>query len=842
MKNVFTCRSIGSLSGVCGLLLLSSPLLFGETENLLRSNPGFEEGTTGWSFEKDSVMSQISAEAARVGGFGLRISDDSAELGSAVNSERVPVVAGRGYRLFFWNRVISGSGLGVYLRFYDANGRATSAGEFAVFIPPGRKGWKRFDLVGLASKDAATVEVQVRSWGSSKVVADFDEFFLESFAVEAKPPWVPSYKISPDDKSRLTEADVVGPDGVVYPSWRLAGVPGGIPQVPTVVGPDFFEKLEDQDVSARLREAIAEAVKRGGGAIELPAGKFYLDEPVILRDSGIVVRGAGREKTHLTFRGRIPYGEVRLFNWSETGEQTGPGGVVEIQANPKDLAGLRVKAGGRMLKEIYRGANVKAWGNRFILRFTGSELLSQLGAGEHELQVTATYGNGDHFSKSLKVKLSSEPVLLISPGESGIFAMVGPGRLGKEIALQEDGHRGSRKLRLMAGHDLKAGDRLQIEAPETERWNREVGNICTSQRFRVNQYEVTAADGEWITLNQPLRLTFLVEDGSFVQKVAFLERSGIEDLTLEQEQITKGPSGKKIEGVNWYPMEDFWSDGVTSSYAWGCWMRGVRVVNAGRNPIYLTRSKFCEVRDSEADGALFKGGGGTGYVGFERSFDCLMDAVVTHNMRHAPDLQWGAAGNVIRNGRFYGSDGQWHAGWTNENLFEGNLITASLTDKENGGYGFGLFASGPSSPLHGPQGPRNVAYRNDIISPKDGLHMMGGNEGWIIAYNRFRITEGRAVYGKEKSFDHIIRNNTFIIKKVTQPAVLFDWPDCTGIELLGNLFYGPVREISGFLGLGALGRDEGNRVLPYDKEAPMPKPPVESIFEWQRSTPPAVPK
>jgi hypothetical protein len=155
---------------------------------------------------------------------------------------------------------------------------------------------------------------------------------------------------------------------------------------------------------------------------------------------------------------------------------------------------------------------------------------------------------------------------------------------------------------------------------------------------------------------------------------------------------------------------------------------------------------------------------------------------------------------------------------------------------KNNGYGYGLFATGPSDPIHGPEGPRNVVYHNDIVSPKDGLRMMGGNEAWIIAYNRFHIADGFAVYGKEKSFDHIIRDNVFMIQRVAGSAVHFDSPDCVGIELIGNSFFGSVRKISGFRnGVGALAREENNRVLPYDANAPMPTPPAESIFEWQRS-------
>ncbi len=819
--------------------LLSAALAWGEASPVLLVNPDFEKGDTGWNFAGDSSMSVLSGEAAHSGNQGLRVSDDSDKAGSSVASERFAVIPGTTYRLTFWGRTVSGGGLGVYVRYYDPSQAKPVSAEHAD-LSSKQSAWKQFTLDTVAPPNATVAEIWIHSYGPGRVVADLDDFTFEPATTAAQPPWPPSYKLSPNDVSRLTAADVVGPDGLVYPSWRLTGVPGGIPQIAAVVGPDFFKGLENQDISARLREAIKQAVAKGGGAVELPAGSFFLDRTLVIRDSGIVLRGAGRDQTKLTFRDHIPYGTVRFFDWSEEGEKIGPGGVMEIQANPKNLATLRLEAGGKKIKEALRSVEGKGWGNRFALRFTGAELLEQLGPGRHDLVAIATYENGDHFSQPLSLQVAPDLTTQISPDQHGAIVLVGSGKLGREVLLAKDGLRGDLKLQLPSGHGFQPGDRLVLDAPITERWNKLVGNVAKASHFRLCQYQVVAVGENWITLNQPLRIEFPVIDGSFVQKTGFIERSGIEDLTIVQQPIPADPAEKKPESLKyWYPVEDLWTDGATASYAWGCWFRGVRVLTAGRNPLYLTRSKFCEIRDCEADDSLFKGGGGTGYVGLERSFDCLMDSVVTRNMRHAPDLQWGSSGNVIRNGHFQGSDAQWHAGWTNENLLEGNLITSDERDMaNNNGYGYGLFSTGPGDPLHGPEGPRNVVYHNDVASPKDGLHMNGGNEAWIVAYNRFRITEGLAVYGKEKSFDHIIRDNTFIIGKTAALAVQFDSPDCVGVELYNNSFYGPVGRIAGFLNcLGEFARDENNRVFPYDASAPLPKPPVESIFEWQRANP-----
>lgn len=84
-----------------------------------------------------------------------------------------------------------------------------------------------------------------------------------------------------------------------------------------------------------------------------------------------------------------------------------------------------------------------------------------------------------------------------------------------------------------------------------------------------------------------------------------------------------------------------------------------------RSPSDLRRNgQNCAILDCEFDDSFYHGVGGTAYAGWEVAYDCLMDNVTTRNLRHAPLVQWSAAGNVVRNSRFYGCDAHWHSGWT----------------------------------------------------------------------------------------------------------------------------------------------------------------------------------
>jgi hypothetical protein len=208
-----------------------------------------------------------------------------------------------------------------------------------------------------------------------------------------------------------------------------------------------------------------------------------------------------------------------------------------------------------------------------------------------------------------------------------------------------------------------------------------------------------------------------------------------------------------------------------------------------------------------------------------------MEDVTTFKLRHAPLVQWSASGNVIRKSTFHESDGQWHSGWTNENLFE-QCVIESRTG--NGAYGYGMWGSPPEDAAHGPNGPRNVVYNCDVRSPKAGLWMGGMNENWLILHNRFIVGSGPGVFMKTASFDHIIKGNVFQLADARQPAVQLATPDCIGVELLDNRVLGGNGKLSG--GPAKPLVESGNvfASLPAQGDAPRPQLAVPSIFEWQR--------
>lgn len=570
-------------------------------------------------------------------------------------------------------------------------------------------------------------------------------------------------------RAQLTPADIVGPDGIIYPDWRQAGKPGGIPTnlvIRTSITNYSGFPNDNLDDSSALEQAAIYTASQGGGVVSIPAGTYYLDRPVIITNDNVVLRGAGSGSTKLYFRYGPPTNSVIFFQ-PATNSTVRANTWIEIHADPNNLQILRIQYGSTIISAVTNTPGY--WGDRFSLTISGGSAINATGSGTKTLTAIAEYTGGVVRSNNITLNMvsGSDPNPNRIPSVLGAINFCGIGNYGSKFVLTADGLRGDTSITVTNGHGLVAGDGIELVAPATDRWDAEVQNACTGDLFRHYLYKVTSVSGNVLTLNQPLRIDYPIIDGSYVQKFIPLQNCGVENFYVEQ-------------------TKDIWTSGVVFSKVWQCWASGMYVKKVGRFPLYMLPAKWCEIRNSTFDDAWWKGDGGTAYVGWERSYDCLMENVTTYKLRHAPLVQWSAAGNVIRNSFFYDSDAQWHSGWTHENLFENNIIESN---QGNGGYGYGMWASPPEDSQHGPNGPRNVIYKNDVTSPLAGIWLGGMNRQWIIMHNRFATDTGYGVFMKDNSGDHIIENNVFSLKS-TANAIWLNSTNDTGVEVVNNTFYG----------------------------------------------------
>ena len=790
---------------ICIAVAVSAEVIFTE---------GFENGFKQW--DKVTTLTKRKLTDRAFSGKKAALLDFTPVKNSkvrgnhALRSIKIPARAGV-YRISAKMLMIENYGSSVGVEFFDSKHRKLSnGGIYMGSAPPNINEWQKCSEYAYAyDENTAYARVNVwLPWRIASVVA-VDDIVLERVEdFKAAPPWKPQYKIRPHEKEKLTAADFPGPDGIVYPDFTRAGVRKGFfdqPGTKVLRLSDFGVKANDgKDCYDALTRAV-KALPAAGGVIQFDEGKYTLGKFFQIERSNVVLRGAGRDKTKIDFVYDTGRDFIDIYMVSD-GMHLAPRQNLQIIARARDLNSITAKLDGKIIGKYTKQLHS---GNKSYFHV---QLPRSAKQGKHILSVTANYGDGKVYAKKLSIVIDKKAKPIFPNGyPRGAISIKGRGFTGKDYLLAGDGLRGNDFVILKnAKHPFKKGDVVLLRAPETPRRRAITRNACNWGNFRSSIFFVIGTDGAKVFLNQPLRIDYDAVDKAFLRKIDTIHGCGVENLTIE----TKN---------------DYWFTTIDMQFVTDCRVKGVNIIMAGRNPVYANNSKFCSILDSEFNDAFFKGGGGTAYIGSDSCYDFLLDGIVTRGMRHAPVVQWSANGNVIRNGVFYNSDAQWHAGWSNENLFENCHIISDT--KENGGYGNVLWASPPEDGSHGPNGPRNVVYNCDGFGIEDAIYLGGMNENWIFVGNRMRTVRKAGFFVKNASFDHIIKNNVFIFDSPSSPFIRFASPDCIGIEITDNKIYGGSGKLSA--GLQKPFINKNNRFYKYDKSAPRPKLAVPSIYEWQ---------
>lgn len=792
---------------ICILCLLSSGSMLAAGK--VKFQNGFEDGLTSWELPPGRATVSVTDTAAS-GKKAAEVRFDPVgkpekQHRGVLWSKKIPVSCGI-YRVTGKIQLAEGYGATVGIEFYDAKNRKIGNNGFHYgSAPKSKEAWLDVDFKGAAYSDKTSyARVKLYIPHSIRQVVRLDDIRLEALPVEpVSPPWKPQYKIRPSEKAKLTAADFPGPDGIVYPDFTYAGAREEVLNQAGKTVIRLAVKSGD-DLYEPLRKAI-DSLPADGGTVEIPAGSFQLARMLSITKDFVTLKGAGRERTRIDFIYDTGQKGVDLYG-IENGSRIAPKQPIHLYARPAGLRSLRLEVDGREFGSFTRGLHS---GNA---SFYVKNLPSSVKPGKHKLRGTAEYQNGEKFVTEAEVLVDSTCRPTLPPqAPRGFIAFQGKGFRYRDYRIAKDGVRGEFSVEVQEkDHPFQAGDIVVLRALETPARRAVTGNACNWGNFRSTHLFVEKVEGSKLTFHQPLRLDYPVADLSFVRKFDIVRGGRIEGMTLET-------------------RFDYWLSSVTFEYAADCMAKDLKVIRCGRNPVYGTHAKFCSILNCEFDGSWFNGGGGTAYVGWDTCSDSLIDGVVSYRMRHAPVVQWGASGNVIRNSRFYHCDAQWHAGWSTENLFENCTIVSDT--REFGGYGNIFWASSPEDGAHGPNGPRNVVYNCDGSSISDGVFLGGMNENWIFAWNRLRVKKGVGFFLKTSSFDHILLGNTVILEDKNSPFLLFATPDCGGVELIGNTFSGGNGKL--YSGLHKPFLEKGNRIIPLNTALPRPQPAVPSIYEWQ---------
>lgn len=777
--------------------------------NEIRFEDGFESGLKEWHIPGSRAAVTITGAAA-TGGKAAEIRFDpkgnpEKRHCGVLRSRKIPVSRGL-YRVTGKIQLAEGYGATVGIEFYDAKNRKIGDNGFHYgSAPVSTSAWLDVDFRGAAySDDTSYAILKLYIPYRVKQTVRLDDIRLEVLPVVSEPPpWKPQYKIRPSEKAKLTAADFPGPDGIVYPDFTYAGAREEVLKQAgqTVIrlavrsGDDLYEPL---------RKAI-DSLPVDGGTVEIPAGHFKLSKMLTIAKDFVSLKGAGKDQTRIDLTYDTGDDRIDLYG-IENGSRIAPEQPIHLYARPAGLRSLKLEVDGEEFSRYTRNLHSD------FVSFHVKKLPNSIRPGKHKLRGTAEYWDGKTSTAEAEVIIDPAvlPTLPTNAARSFI-SFQGKGFRYRDYRIAKDGTRGEFSVELCeSSHPFRKGDIVVLRAQETPARRAVTGNACNWGNFRSTHLFIEKVEGRKLTFNQPLRQDYPAADLSFVRKFDSIRGGRIEGMTLE----TKF---------------DYWLSSVTFEYASDCVAKDLRVLRCGHNPVYGTHAKFCSILNCEFDGNRFNDRGGTAYAGWDNCSDCLIDGIITRRMRHAPLVQWGASGNVIRNGRFYHSDAQWHAGWSTENLFENCTIISDT--REFGGYGNIFWASSPEDGGHGPNGPRNVVYNCDGSSIADGVFLGGMNENWIFAWNRLRVKKGVGFFLKTSSFDHILLGNTVILEDKNSPFLLFATPDCGGVELLGNTFSGGNGKL--YSGLHKPFLEKGNRIIPLNTALPRPQPAVPSIYEWQ---------
>ncbi len=438
------------LLGVMAVAFMALGAAWCEPTPLPIPNGSFEDGAEGWSItEFEGVSSAITDERAASGKYSLKVVDTHPKNGSSVKSTRVPIEGAGVFELRGMLYPVSGSGLGMYVRVCDKDGRLVVSGEtFQKGLGGSAKEWRPFRLPIYTPSDAATLEVWVHSYSHANVEAYLDDLRFVDLGEEGlQPPWEGQYKIRPGETGRLTPADVVGPDGIVYPDWTRCGVQGGIPRVDaaTTIEEHGGKADDGLDDSQALNQACIAVGRAGGGAVVLSEGTYVLDRPVTVRHDGVVIRGQGAGKTKLIFRYAVPDNGVGFYT-PPPGSRVGKGTRLEMHCAPTDLMKMTMSVDDAVVKQWARSTHS---GNSFATYIYGRSIVGKVADGPHTLKGVAEYKDGSTKTGEMPIIVDSEyEDTRTIPASNAAITFAGRGLAGPKIKLARDGKRGETTLEL----------------------------------------------------------------------------------------------------------------------------------------------------------------------------------------------------------------------------------------------------------------------------------------------------------------------------------------------------------------------------------------------------------
>ncbi|MCP9208440.1 glycoside hydrolase family 55 protein [Streptomyces cucumeris] len=304
------------------------------------------------------------------------------------------------------------------------------------------------------------------------------------------------------------------------PNVAFAGYDRGadLPRPAVVVDATAYGARNDgsADASGAINTAIAEAGERGGGAVLLPAGRYRVDDVVLVGHSDVVLRGEGSGRTTL-FVTR-PLEEMIGAYGSGKSAWSWCGGAVWVSHRDRYRSFTGAVRGG---EDPHGG-----WtGNARDLATTLTGISSPAARGDFELSVADSRG--------------------LTPG--------------RRVLLQLDDDREHSLLKHLCG---------DIPGASTYDWSKQPRML--RQAPFTWPVSIASVTGTEVTLAQPLPLDVRLGWRPRLTTMGpAVTGAGVEGLTIEMRKVRQARH-----------LQDRGYNGLTFQCAWDCWADDVRVVHS----------------------------------------------------------------------------------------------------------------------------------------------------------------------------------------------------------------------------------------------------------------------
>ncbi|MGW6774903.1 glycosyl hydrolase family 28-related protein [Streptomyces sp. NPDC055037] len=326
----------------------------------------------------------------------------------------------------------------------------------------------------------------------------------------------------------------------------------GLPRYPVVADVRAYGAQGDGSVddAPAINRALAAAAERGGGTVSIPPGTYRIDDVIRIAHSGVVLRGAGSDRTKLYATRSLtevigPYGsryggDKSSWSWA--------GGLIWLCPQERwDTLTTAIKA---------RDWPFEGW----------------TGNARDEWRTLTAVARGKRGDRSVTVRDASRL------------------RRGQFVLLQLADDADHTLLEHMAGG-----------GPGAEAYDWAAMTKLTSYVPYEWPVRITAVHGREVTLERPLPLDVRPEwDPRFTTSVTPLTGSGVEGLTLEAIETPQSPHllDKGYNGVAFQCAYDCWAEDVVVRHvdngfgligASACTLRRTRVAGRGSHHPYYCR-------------------------------------------------------------------------------------------------------------------------------------------------------------------------------------------------------------------------------------------------------------